>query len=164
MESTSKTKKTETTNKKHPYRGRFIHHGQNLHVFRERAGLSQNELAQKIGKSQQYISQLELSEMIEPDVIEKLAEALNIDPQYISDWTTDNSTNIFNIQKMGEGNGSTNMVGTNNFETNHEVHIYPIDKICELYERMLDEKNSKINNLEKSIEELKKELAKVKCD
>lgn len=149
--------------KKHPFRkNRYIHHGQNIGYFRDRAGLSQKELGQKLNKSQQYISQLEDQEVIDEEVIIDVAKALDIDPQYITDWMTDNAANIFNIENMGQGEGSTNMVGTNNFETNHEVHIYPIDKVCELYDvirkqdKELYEKDLTIKQLE--IDNLKKEI------
>ena len=163
LDKTKTEEQTETIKRK-PFKSmRSIHHGHNLHLFRERAGLSQSDLAKKIGKTQQYVSQLEQAEVIEPSVINTLAQALNIDPQYISDWTTDNSMNIFNIENIGESSTSnSNMVGTNNFETNHEVHIYPIDKVCDLYERMLNEKDVKIKELEDAIKELKAEISNIK--
>ena len=154
----TKTEEQTKTTKKNPFkRMRAAHHGRNLHLFRERAGLSQTDLAKKIGKTQQYVSQLEQTDVIEPGVINVLAQALDIDPQYISDRTTDNSMNIFNIEKA-EGS----MVGVNNSEDKNEVHHHPIDKVCELYERMLNEKDTKNTELASIIKELKTEIGELK--
>lgn len=154
----TKTKEQTDTAKRKPFKSmRSIHHGHNLHLFRERAGLSQTDLAKKIKKTQQYISQLEQSEVIEPDVINILAQALDIDPQYISDWTTDNSTNVFNVE-----NGQGSNFGINNYEEVYNNTVYPIDKVCELYERMLNEKDAKIKEIEDAIKELKAEISNIK--
>jgi len=143
--------KEKTATKKHPFRGRSIHHGINIRMLREMAQMNQKGLGDKLNKSQQYVSEIESKEILDDETIQAVAKALNVDPQYITDWITDNAQNIFNIDKMGEGEGSTNMVGTNNFETNHEVHIYPIDKVCQLFERLIEEKQERISELEKMI-------------
>jgi len=153
--------KTKTAEKRQPFRKRYIHQGQNISYFRKREGLSQKELGIKIERSQQFISQIEDQEEVEEEVIEAIAKALNLEKSDITDWIMDNAANIFNIENMGQGEGSTNMVGTNNFETNHVVHINPIDKVCDLYEvirkqdREIAEKNIQLKEME--IQMLKKE-------
>lgn len=53
----------------------------NIRAFRERAGLSQKQLAQKAGISLRYISQVETgAPNITVDVVEKLAGVLKVTP------------------------------------------------------------------------------------
>lgn len=68
---------------------RKVHHGRNTRFWRNRKGLSQDQLGDKIGKSQQYIWKLEQKEEIEPEVIEQLAEALEIPTEAITDFEAD---------------------------------------------------------------------------
>lgn len=68
---------------------RKVHHGRNTRFWRNRKGLSQDQLGDKIGKSQQYIWKLEQKEEIEPEVIEQIAEALEIPTEAITDFEAD---------------------------------------------------------------------------
>ena len=138
---------TRKANCAHPFNFRYVDHGHNIAMNRLRLGLTQKELADRLGVNQQDVSKIEKKAELDDETIIKYAEALGIDPQYIKDWTSDNSNNFFSVEHMGEGEGSTNMVGINNCETNHNVYIYPIDKICELYE-VIREQDRKMYEME----------------
>ena len=64
---------------------------------------------------------------------------------------------------MGDGEGSTNMVGTYNFETNHEVHIYPLDKVCNLYE-VIRKQDQELHDKEMEIMKMKLENLQKEVD
>lgn len=63
-----------------------------------------------------------------------------------------------------ERNGFVN--GVNQFNgagwTNTTIHsspiVYPLEKVCELYERIINEKDRRLQNLEKRVAELEKKV------
>ena len=57
-----------------------MHHGRNVRRFRELQGLRQDALATRLGAewNQQKVSQLELSETIEADLLNEIAAGLQI--------------------------------------------------------------------------------------
>lgn len=69
-----------------PYRG----YGDRIRILRERAGISIEELAKRLGVAPYFIRRTELSEVYPTKAyIESLAEALQIDPSYLARhiWT-----------------------------------------------------------------------------
>ena len=67
--------------------------GQRIKQLRESLNLSQTELAQKIGifKQTLYKYENEIVTNIPSDVIERLADALDVTPAYIMGWIDDMS-------------------------------------------------------------------------
>lgn len=63
--------------------------GERISKARKLAGLSQEELANKIGSTKQNISKYErdITKKIPPDVIEKIANALNTTPSGLVGWS-----------------------------------------------------------------------------
>lgn len=116
-----------------------IHHGENTRMFRKMRNWDQGELAERAGISQSSISNYEKDEKLADDVIEKLAKALGIDPIYIKEKTQDDIFSYF-IGNLN-GAGSTNIVG-NDIDT---CHIHPLNKISELYDALLKEKQEQLD-------------------
>ena len=111
-----------------------IHHGHNVKRIREMLGIKQDALALQLGLSQQAISQLEQKEVLDISTMSKVAQALGV--------TTEA------IQNFSEEAVMTNISCT---FADHAVAFQfdPIDKIIELYERMLKEKDDLIERLMK---------------
>ena len=115
------------------------HHGQNIKRFRELLGIKQENLAAKLGEdwTQKKISQLEGKEAIEPELLDRVAKALNVPAEALKNF--DEETAITNIQNNYD---SAVMNGTN---LAYKCTINPIDKWVEaieenkkLYERLLE--------------------------
>ncbi|RKS03583.1 helix-turn-helix domain-containing protein [Flavobacterium sp. 102] len=115
------------------------HIGRNISRIRELRGMKQEALAIAIGVSQQTISNIEGSEEIEDSMLEKLSSALKVSPEGIKQFSEETVFNIIN-------NTFTDNSSNNN---NYLCSINPLDKILELYERLLKAEKEKIDYLEK---------------
>jgi len=121
-----------------------IHHGRNIKRFREMLGIKQEGLAYELGEewTQKRVSILEQKDVIEQDILDQVAKILKVPAEAIKNF--DEEKAIFNIQNNYEG---SNNHGTN---INYQCHFNPIEKIVDLYERMLiieREKNDLLQRL-----------------
>lgn len=118
-------------------------HGANVRRWREWRNINQDVLAEMIGVSQATMSGIEKKEIIEPETVEKLAKALDIPIEAITELTKENSVNIFS------GNWSDQATSLN-IGSNVSVAptFNPIDKVAELYERLLKSEQEKISLLQ----------------
>jgi len=107
------------------------HLGRKISRIRELRGMKQETLAAELGISQQAISKLEQTEEIEDSTLEKVAKALGVSAEGIKHFTEET---IFN--------------NINNFHDNSiQNNFNPIEKIVELYERLLASEKEKIELL-----------------
>jgi transcriptional regulator with XRE-family HTH domain len=119
------------------------HIGRNISRIRELRGMKQEALAMAIGVSQQTISNIEGSETVEDSILEKLSTALSVSPEGIKQFSEETVFNIIN-------NTFTDNSSNNN---NYLCSINPLDKILELYERLLKAEKEKIEYLEKLLKD-----------
>jgi len=116
-----------------------MHLGRKISRIRELRGMKQEALAAELGISQQAISKLEQSEEIEDSTLEKIASALGLPTDAIRNF---NEEAVFNII----GNTFTDSSSNNN---NYLCTINPLEKIIELYERLLASEKEKNDLLKK---------------
>ncbi|MFA7492974.1 MAG: helix-turn-helix transcriptional regulator [Proteiniphilum sp.] len=126
------------------------HHGHAIRRIRHTLGIKQEALAADMEISQALVSFYEKKKVIEDDMVEKFAKALNIAPELIKNLEEDPVTVI---------------IENNNIETNHgrgyvavdnsTNHYNPIEKIVELCEKLLEKEQEKITLLEKLLQEKK---------
>lgn len=112
-----------------------IHEGYNVKRIREVLGIKQDALALQLGLSQQAVSQLEQKEALDAEILEKVSKALGVTPEAIKSFSEETAINI--VSSTFNDNASVNYFPTFN----------PIDKVVELYERMLKEKDAIIEKL-----------------
>jgi transcriptional regulator with XRE-family HTH domain len=111
------------------------HEGRNIKRIREILGVKQETLATELGMSQQNISLLEQKETIDPAVLEDVAKALKVPVEAIRNFSEE--ATIYNIQHNHEGsNNNANMM-------NYQCNFNPLDKVIELYERLLQVEREK---------------------
>jgi len=131
-----------TTNTPQPQ----FHEGRNLKRLREILGIKQDALAAELGDdwNQQKISLLEQKEVLDPQVLEQVAKALKVPVEAIKNFSEEAA--IFNIQNNYEKayEGATNFHAS---AGNYQCTFNPIDKVVELYERLLKEKDDLIAKL-----------------
>ncbi len=120
-----------------------IHEGRNVKRIREILGIKQDALAMDLGLSQQAVSALEQKEKIDEKILVDVAKVLNVPVDAIKNFNEEAALNIIN----------------NTFNDNAVLNgiLYnptfnPIDKVVELYERMIKERDEKIAMLEKALE------------
>ncbi|PXV64439.1 helix-turn-helix protein [Dysgonomonas alginatilytica] len=123
------------------------HQGQNIAKWREILGLTQEQLAERMKLTQNRISILENKETIAESTLRDIAEALGITVDLLKAY--DHNSNICNYITYVTNNNTNNVSDVKEGGTgvvNSQIH--PIEKIAELYERMLADKNDYIKKLE----------------
>ncbi|HEV7329670.1 MAG TPA: helix-turn-helix transcriptional regulator [Flavisolibacter sp.] len=125
---------------------RKIHQGRNVKRFREMMGLKQEGLAMELGEdwTQQRVSLLEGKEEIEPEILEQVAKALKVPAEAIRNFDEQAAVQIIS----NTFNDSSVLNGINYYPT-----FNPVDKVVELYERMLKDRDNLIESLQKIIAE-----------
>jgi len=118
------------------------HMGRKISRIRELRGMKQEALAIELGISQQSVSHLEQSETVETEKLEQVAKVLGVTPEAIKNYSEEA---VFNI--------ISNTFNSNDESTLNAINIQPsfnpMDKVVELYERLLAAEQEKITYLEK---------------
>lgn len=124
------------------------HIGRKISRIRELRGMKQEALATALGLSQQSISNIENSETVEDNILDKIAEVLGVSAEAIRKFSEEAVFNIINNTFQDSSSNNNNYLCT----------INPIDKIVslfeekeKLYERLLQAEKDKVAYLEKLI-------------
>ena len=135
---------------------KIIHQGRNVKRFREMLGIKQEALAFELGDdwNQKKISLLEQKEVIEPALVQQIADVLKVPADAIKSFDEEQAVNI--ISNTFNDHAILNGV-------NYNPTFNPIDKLVDaleenkkLYGALLKEKEEKITLLEKMLGERKK--------
>jgi transcriptional regulator with XRE-family HTH domain len=118
------------------------HIGRNISRIRELRGMKQEALAIAIGISQQSVSNIEASETIDDEKLQAIAEVLGVSAEAIKNYSDETVLN--NIQNNYEGS-----VINSGPTVNHNCTFNPLDKVVELYERLVQAEKDKVEYLEK---------------
>jgi transcriptional regulator with XRE-family HTH domain len=113
------------------------HIGRKISKIRELRGMKQEALAAALGISQQAISKIEQSAEVEEEALAKIAKVLGVLPDAIKNFSDEAALNYFN---------TFNDHSTGAFN-NFNCTFNPIDKVVELYERLLASEREKIELL-----------------
>lgn len=120
-----------------------MHIGRNVSKLRDLKGLKQDEFAKMLGVSQQAVSRLENKKKIDDDTLQKIADILEINKEGIKQFNLDSTLNSINQQG---GNVSVD-----------KLYMHPIEKVEELYQKLLKEKDETIAYLREEIKRLRAE-------
>ena len=109
------------------------HYGQNIKRLRDIMGIKQDTVAFALNMSQQNFSNLEQKSDIDNETLQKIAKAMQIPVEVIKNFNDDGVINIIsNTFASGAG------------VVMHNPTFNPIDKIAELYEKLIAEKDEQI--------------------
>ncbi|WP_035589949.1 helix-turn-helix domain-containing protein [Elizabethkingia anophelis] len=127
-----------------------IHQGRNIKRFREMLGIKQDALAYELGEdwNQKKISLLEQKESVEKDILEQVAKILKVPTEAIENFDEDSAINI--IANTFHDSAVANTF-TEGAQANFHCTFNPLDKMVELYERMLQQQKEMIEKLEQLI-------------
>lgn len=117
------------------------HVGRNLQRIRVYMGVKQEALATDLGISQHEISKIESQDEVEDKLLSRIANVLGVTPEVIRDFDVDRA--IYNI------NNSYKDATISDGATAITLQVNPIDKIVELYERLLQSEREKVEILKK---------------
>ena len=122
------------------------HIGRKISRIRELCNIKQETLASELGVSQQSVSRMEQSQVLEDDVLEKIAKVLGVTTDAIKNFSEEAVVNYFNTFNQS--------VSSSNFGHNNTCTFNPLDKLMEiveenknLYERLLQAEKEKIELL-----------------
>lgn len=118
------------------------HIGRNISRIRELRGMKQEALAIAIGVSQQSVSNIEGSETVDEEKLKAIAEVLGVSAEAIKNYSDETVLN--NIQNNYEGS-----VINSGPTVNQNCTFNPLDKVVELYERLVQAEKDKVEYLEK---------------
>ena len=118
-----------------------VHQGRNIKRFREMLGLKQDALAAELGEdwTQRRVSLLEAKEEVEDDILEQVAKVLKVPADAIRNFTEEAAFNIIGNTVHNHDNGAL---------VNYYPTFNPIDKVVELYERLVESEREKVALLE----------------
>lgn len=137
-----------------------VHQGLNVSKIRRYEDVKQEELAEKLGVTQQFISLLEQQREIGRDYLVKIAAILKVAPEVIENMEESPISVVIENNNFEDGSNNTGIGYVN--EVNDNKIIHPVEKIIELakestslYERMLANEKEKVALLEKLLNEKK---------
>lgn len=110
------------------------HLGENVARLRSFRRIPQKDIAAKLDLSQSEYSRIEKKEQIDDDLLEKIAKAIDFPVEVIRELDSNSTQSIHN-----SGSITDSIFYQNN----------PIEKIVELYERLLKEKDDVIEMYKK---------------
>lgn len=124
-----------------------IHQGRNVKRFREMLGIKQESLAFDLGEewNQKKISLLEQKDVIEDPLLAQISEVLKIPMEVFQNFDEEQAINIISNTVNNNDHASGNSL------FNYYPSFNPVDKMVELYERMLQQQKEMIDKLEKLI-------------
>ncbi|WP_416448388.1 helix-turn-helix domain-containing protein [Leeuwenhoekiella sp. A2] len=117
------------------------HIGRKIARIRELRGIKQETLAEELGISQQSVSNLEQSETVEEMKLEEVAKVLGVTKEAIENFSEETVLNVISNTFNSNDSSTLNAI-------NIQPSFNPIDKIVELYERLVHAEKDKVMYLE----------------
>ena len=132
-----------------------VHHGRNIRRTRVEKNMNQEGLSELVHLSQPAVSKYE-------KMLQRFARALNVPFDYLKTLEEDAQTVVFeNITNNGNAATNANIGFVDEVGEDNRVNNFnPIDKITELYERLLKEKDEKYAALERRLQHIEESLQK----
>lgn len=122
-----------------------IHEGRNVKRIREMLGIKQDALAIELGDewNQKKVSLLEGKETIDAQLLDEVAKALKVPVEAIKNFDEQAAITYFNTFQEGS-------INNGHFSpTFDNCNFNPLDKVIELYERMIKDRDAMIEELRK---------------
>jgi len=126
---------------------KVVHEGRNVKRIREILGIKQDDLATRLGLSQQAVSQLEAKEALDSDLLHKVARAMGVSKEAIKGFNEEAAVNFFNTFN---DHSISHVIGNyGNYSFNPlEKLLEVIEENKKLYERLLKSEQEKNQFLE----------------
>ena len=129
-----------------------IHQGRNIRRFREMLGIKQEALAHELGDdwNQRKVSLLEQKEVVEDEILKQVAGVLRVPVQAIENF--DEEAAVSYINTFNDSSSNTGTIGNNN---NCTLQFNPLDKVMELFERLLASEREKVELMREILGKMK---------
>ncbi|MCJ8155744.1 helix-turn-helix domain-containing protein [Chryseobacterium sp. SSA4.19] len=128
-----------------------IHQGRNVKRFREMLGIKQEALAFDLGEewNQKKVSILEQKEVVEDALLQKISEVMKIPVEAFQNFDEEAAINIISNTFNNHDHSSPQFASV----INNSPSFHPLDKMVELYERIIQQQKEMIEKLEKLIQD-----------
>jgi len=123
-----------------------VHIGRKISRIREIRGIKQEFLAGELGVSQQTISKIEQSEEVEDSMLEKIGKVLGVSVEAIKNFSEEAIFNIISNTFHNTSSDNSTLIAS---ALNYQPTFNTIEKIVELYERLLKSEQEKVELLKK---------------
>jgi len=120
------------------------HIGRKISRIRELRGMKQEALAIELGISQQAVSKLEQSEQIEDSTLDKVATVLGVSKEAIKNYSDEVVFNVISNTYHNSSSDHSTLIASS---VNYQPTFNTVEKIVELYERLLAIEREKIEIL-----------------
>ena len=149
-----------------------VHHGHNIRRFRIEKNMNPEVLSQLVHLSQSAVSKYEQMRVIDDEMLHRFSRALGVPFEYLKSLEEDAQTVVFENNTVNDSEqytgGAKISLGTvksytedsDNSTDNRVNNFNPIEKITELYERLLKEKDEKYAALERRLQNIEQSLQK----
>jgi transcriptional regulator with XRE-family HTH domain len=117
-----------------------IHLGRKIERVRHLRGMSQAELGNLLGITKQAVSKMEQTENFDDGRLEEIASALGVTVEGLKKYNEE--AVLYNMHNTYE-----NCHATTSANTIHTVNNFPVDKIIELFENLLEKEREKFETL-----------------
>ncbi len=134
-----------------------VHHGHNIRRTRIEKDIKQDAMAELVHLSQPAISRYERTKTIDDEILQRFARALNVPVEYLKTLEEDAPSVVFESITNDVHDNKEGVTVPTGYSNNLKNAFNPIDKITELYERLLKEKDEKYAALEQRIQNLEKQ-------
>jgi transcriptional regulator with XRE-family HTH domain len=114
--------------------------GRKISKIRELRNMKQEALAAELGISQQAISKIEQSADIDGEVLEKIAKVLVLTSEAIKAFTEEAIFNIISNTFHNTSSDNSTLIASS---LNYQPTFNTVEKIVELYERLLQSEREK---------------------
>ena len=123
------------------------HIGRKISRIRELRGMKQEALAYELGITQQAVSKIEQSETVEEETLDRVAKGLGVTKEGIDAFSEEAIFNIISNTYNNTSNDSSSLIASS---VNYQPTFNTIEKIVELYERLLASEKEKVELLKSS--------------
>jgi transcriptional regulator with XRE-family HTH domain len=125
------------------------HIGRNISRIRELREMKQEALAMAIGVSQQTISNIENSETVEEEKLQEIAKVLGVSLDGIKNFSEEAVFNIISNTYHNSSSDNSTIIASS---LNYQPTFNTVEKIVELYERLVQAEKDKVAYLEKLLD------------
>jgi transcriptional regulator with XRE-family HTH domain len=115
----------------------MLHVGRKIERVRRLRGMTQTDLGDILGITKQAVSKLEQTEQVEDERLKQVAEALGVTEDGLKKFNEE--TVLYNTINFYENCGVTTSAVSNN----HTFNNFPIEKIMESFEKLLEKERDK---------------------
>ena len=137
-----------------------VHLGHNIRRFRIEKNMNQEVLSQLVHLSQSAVSKYEQMRVIDDEMLHRFSRALGVPFEYLKSLEEDAQTVVFENNTVNNNDQASANIGGYVEENNRVNNYNPIEKITELYERLLKEKDEKYAALERRLQNIEQSLQK----